>query len=295
MLLAAIRDSVERGFDEFFSWLPALIGALAILIIGYFVAKIVGKAVHRLLERAGFDRTLTQGQGGRWISKVTSGPSELVGRIAFWAIFIGAVSLAVTALGIDALTDFVAAIYAYLPHVVAALLIFIVASMIAAGIAALVARTMGDTPTGKVIATVAPGLVMAIAIFMILQELQIAEGIVTITYAALIGSLALAAALAFGLGGRDVAARMLESAYAKGQQSRDQVRRDFEIGRERGRQDVERAREKVSDVEGDSVSGPPSREPVGTPNATGSVAADETLVASPATSEFDETSTRRRR
>jgi Conserved TM helix len=270
MLLAAIRDSVERGFDEFFSWLPSLLGALVILVIGYFVAKIVGKAVHRLLLRAGFDRTLTEGQGGTWISKVTSSPSQLLGRIAFWALFLGAISLAVTALGIDALTDFVAAIYAYLPHVVAALLIFIVASMIAAGIAALVARTMGDTPTGKVIATVAPGLVMAIAVFMILQELQIAEGIVTITYAALIGSLALAAALAFGLGGREVAGRMLEAAYQKGQQSREQVRRDLEVGRERARADVDRARESI---EGDAVAGPPSREsthpPVATVNATG--------------------------
>jgi Conserved TM helix len=277
MLLAAIRDSVERGFDEFFSWLPALLGALAILVIGYFVAKILGKAVHRLLHRAGFDRTLTQGQGGTWISKVTSSPSQLLGRITFWALFLGAISLAVTALGIDALTDFIAAIYSYLPHVVAALLIFLVASMIAAGIAALVARTMGDTPTGKVIATVAPGLVMAIAVFMILQELQIAEGIVTITYAALVGSLALAAALAFGLGGREVAGRMLEAAYEKGQQSREQVRRDLQVGRERARADVERARDSI---EGDTVSGPPTRATerpaVGAMNATG-----ETTVVPP--------------
>ncbi len=280
MLLAAIGDSVERGFDEFFSWLPALLGALVILVIGYIVAKLVGKALNALLERAGFDRTISRGKTGTWVSKVTSSPSHLLGRLAFWAIFLGAVSLAVTALGIDALTDFVAAIYSYLPHVVAALLIFLAASVLAAGIAALVQRTMGDTPTGKVLSTVAPGLVMAIAVFMILQELQIAEGIVTITYAALIGSLALAAALAFGLGGRDVAARMLEAAYQKGQESRGQVRRDLEVGKERGRQDMDRAKAKAGEIEGDSVSGPPSREPAETRTyTTGSVTTGETLVA----------------
>jgi hypothetical protein len=261
MLLADIGDSVERGFTEFFAWLPQLIGAIVVLVIGYVVARLVAGAVRRLLQRSGFDSSMTRGQVGSWVRKVTSSPSSLLAQITFWAIFIGAISLAVTALGIDALTDFVAAVYGYLPHVIAALLIFLVATAIAGGIAALVARTMGDTPTGKVVGTVAPGIVMAIAVFMILQELQIAEGIVMITYAAIMGSLALAAALAFGLGGRDVAGRMLEAAYVKGQQSREQVRRDLQVGRERAREDVDRVRDRVGDdaAEGDDVPEPPSR------------------------------------
>ena len=102
---------------------------------------------------------------------------------------------------------------------------------------------MGDTPTGKVVGTVAPGIVMAIAVFMILQELQIAEGIVIITYAAIMGALALAAALAFGLGGREVAARMLEGAYQNGQESREQVKRDLQQGKENAKREVESMRD----------------------------------------------------
>jgi hypothetical protein len=75
---------------------------------------------------------------------------------------------------------------------------------------------------------------------MILNQLQIAEDIVTITYGALLGAAALAMALAFGLGGRDVAHRMLEDAYTKGQEQREQVRRDVEIGKDRGRQEAQR-------------------------------------------------------
>ena len=71
------------------------------------------------------------------------------------------------------------------------------------------------------IATVVPILIMAVAGFMILDQLQIAETIVTITYASLLGAVALGMALAFGLGGREVAARMLEGAYQAGQQNRD--------------------------------------------------------------------------
>jgi Mechanosensitive ion channel, conserved TM helix len=243
LLVAAIRDSVERGFDTFFDWLPQLIGALVILILGYIVARVVAGALSRLLGRAGLDRRLTTGQGGRYVSQVTDSPSRLLGRVAFWALFVGAISLAVTALGIPALTRFAGAIFAYVPNVIAALLIFLVAGAVATGVAALVGRTMGDTPTGKLLATVVPGLVMAIAIFMILNQLRIAPEIVTITYAALIGALALAAALAFGLGGREVAAQMLRGAYAKGQAQREQVRQDVQQGKERAREDVERARE----------------------------------------------------
>jgi Conserved TM helix len=274
MLFAAISDSVERGFDTFFEWLPNLIGALIVLIIGYIVAKVVAGVIGKLLQRGGVDRTLTQGQAGTWVSKLTSSPSYLLSRIAFWALFLGAISLAVSVLGIEALQDFVAAIYGYLPHVIAALLIFLVAGAVAAGIAALVARTMGDTPTGKVVGTVAPGVVMAIAVFMILQELQIAEGIVMITYAALIGALALAAALAFGLGGREVAARMLEGAYQKGQQSRGQVREDLQQGKERAQQDVQRAKDAAqsSGADGDDVSGPPRTTVVATPAPAADVA-----------------------
>jgi Conserved TM helix len=245
----------RNGFEGFFEFLPNLIGFLAVLIIGYFVAKIVAGLIFRLLERSDLDRSLTEGQGGRYVSKVTRSPSRLLGRLAFWALFLGVIALAVSVLGIAALTAFVGAILAYIPNVIAALLIFLVAGAIAAGVGGLVARTMGDTPTGKVLATVVPGLVMAIAIFMILNQLKIAPAIVTITYAALIGALALAAALAFGLGGRDVAARMLEGAYIKGQASREQVRRDLEQGKERAREDVVRAREAAEQrTEGDTVS-----------------------------------------
>ena len=236
-------DKLRNGFDEFFAFIPNLIAFLAILIIGYFVVKLIASALRRLLQRSGLDRSLTEGQGGQYVSRVTASPSAFLARVAFWVLFLGVIALAVSALGIAALTTFVGAILAYLPNVIAALLIFLVAGAIATAVAALVVRTMGDTPTGKVLATVVPGLVMAIAIFMILNQLRIAPEIVTITYAALIGALALAAALAFGLGGRDVAARMLEGAYVKGQESREQVRRDLEQGTERGREEARRVGE----------------------------------------------------
>jgi hypothetical protein len=255
-----IGNSIERGFTVFFAWLPALFGAIAILVIGYFVAKVVGKMVGRALHRAGFDRTLQTGAGGDFVQRVTSSPSRLLGTITFWAILLGTISLAVSVLGIEALTDFVAAIYGYLPNVVAALLIFLIAGAISAGVAALAQRTMGGTTLGKIVATAAPILVMTIATFMILDQLQIAENIVTITYAGLIGAIALGSALAFGLGGRDVARQLLEGAYAKGLEHKEEFRRDLDQGISRAKEEAASMKESVTaDSDGPRETGVPGR------------------------------------
>jgi mechanosensitive ion channel-like protein len=244
--LAAVKigDSVQQGLDNFFAFLPRLLGFLLILLIGYIVARVVKGVLTKALDRAGLDHALHTGSTGEYVNKVAPDvkPSRTIGTIAFWFIFLGAISIAVSQLGIAALTDFVASIAAYLPNVVAAILIFVIAGAVAAAVGGLVARTMGDTPTGKVVGSVVPVLVMAIATFMILNQLQIATEIVTITYAALIGGIFLAMALAFGLGGREVAAQMLGDAYDKGREQRGQVKDDMQTGKERAKDDGQRVK-----------------------------------------------------
>jgi len=240
-----ISQSIQRMLTEFFAFIPEFLAAIAILIIGYFIARVIGNVVARVLGRAGLDTTATSGQTGAWVQKVTSSPSRLVGKLAFWAVFLGVISLAVSVLGINALTEFVGAIFAYLPNVIAAVLIFLVAGAIAAGVATLATRFMGDTPTGKVVATVAPILVMTIATFMILEQLKIAHDIVVTTYTLLLGAVALGSALAFGLGGRDVAARMLEGAYQKGQQNKEQIKQDFARGKEQAQREAQQKKDEM--------------------------------------------------
>ena len=239
MVLASISSSVDRAFTVFFAWLPALVGAIVVLLIGYVIAKMVGKLVTRATRRAGLDRTLHNGPGGPMIEKVTPHPSRLLGTVAFWAIFLSAISLAASVLHIKALTAFVGAVWGYLPNVIAALAIFIVAGLIATAVAALASRVMGDTGLGRVVATGVPILVMTIATFMILNQLKIAPAIVTITYAAILGAIALGSALAFGLGGRDVAARMLEGAYSNVQQNKDEWKRDLDQGVSRAKDEAQ--------------------------------------------------------
>ena len=251
MLVASIGDSVQRGFTVFFAWVPALLGAIVVLLIGYLIAKAVGKLVYRATHRAGLDRAMHRGPGGNVIQKITSSPSRLLGTIAFWAIFLSAISLAASVLHIKALTAFVGAIWGYLPNVIAALAIFIVAGLIATAVSTLASRVMGDTGIGRVVATGVPILVMTIATFMILDQLQIAQNIVIITYAALLGAIALGSALAFGLGGRDVAARMLEGAYTNVQQNKDDWKRDLDQGMARAKDEARSAKDDWSSDDGE--------------------------------------------
>ncbi len=247
MVVFSIRDSIDHAFTVFFGWLPHVLGFLAVLLIGWIVARLLGRLAWKATHRAGLDRAVHNGTGGSALQRVVPAPSRLVGRIVFWAIMLGAISLAAAVLGVGALTAFVGAIWAYLPNVLAAVLIFLAASAIAAAVVALVSRTMGETALGKIVATAVPILVMTIATFMILEQLKIAHDIVVTTYTLLLGAIALGTALAFGLGGRDVAARMLEGAYAKGQENKEQYRRDLDTGMTRAQGEMEQKKDALRD------------------------------------------------
>jgi hypothetical protein len=248
VVVFSISDSIDQGFNVFFAWLPHVLGFIAILLIGWIIARVIGKLVAGVTHKAGLDRAVHNGTGGNFLKRVVPRPSHLVGRIVFWALFLGAISLAAAVLGVAALTAFVGAVWAYLPNVLAAVLIFLVASAIAGGVVTLVNRTMGDTPLGKIVATVVPVLVLTIATFMILEQLKIAHDIVVTTYTLVLGAIALASALAFGLGGRDVARQMLEGAYEKGQENKDQYRRDLDRGLTNARSQVD---DKRSSMDGE--------------------------------------------
>jgi hypothetical protein len=104
------------------------------------------------------------------------------------------------------------------------------------------------------VASIVPVLIMGIAVFMIVNQLKIATGIVTITYAVLPGSIGLGRALAFGLGGRETAAQLVSGAYQKGQQQQNQVKQD--MAKDRGQERTEQAKAKADEKLGTTSNGP---------------------------------------
>ena len=221
-----IGDSLQRGLDEFVAFLPRLVGFL--IILDRLADRPRGQGPGREGPPERRHRPRAQGgSAGPYVARAMpdARPSELIGAIAFWSLFLGAIAIAVSQLGISALDNSLESIAAYLPNVVVAILIFVLAGAIAAAVSGLISRTLGDTATGKIVATAAPVLIMGIATFMILDQLNIAPAIVEITYIALLGSVALGMAIAFGLGGREVAGRLFEDAYREGREQRDELHR----------------------------------------------------------------------
>lgn len=216
----------QNSYDSVVAFLPQLVGALVLLLIGYVVAKVIEWVVRKALSTAHFDAMLLKSPAGGMVQRVFESPTRFTSSLTFWLVFLGGVSLAISALEIEALNVFMGTIYGYLPHVVAAVVIFLVASAASAAAVTLINRVLGRSPLARTASTVAPSLIMSVAVFMILNELMIAPEIVVITYTALIGAVALGLALAFGLGGRDVAARLLEQAYEAGKSTTSQAKRE---------------------------------------------------------------------
>lgn len=230
-----IGDSFQNATDAIFDFLPHLLGFLLILLIGYVVARVVSGVVRKLLEKLGVDARLRESRASRHIDAALPGASlsNAIARIVFWFIFVFFLVIAIGALGIPAATTFMNDVLAYLPNVIVAILIFVVAALLSGAVAGAVARFMGDTPTGKIAGSVVPALIMVIAFFMILEQLEIAPEIVRIAFTAVMFALALGLALAFGLGGKDLAADLLRDARDKGRDAVDRAKQDARVGKER--------------------------------------------------------------
>lgn len=239
--------SLEGGLARIFDYLPEIITAILLLLVGYMIAKLLEKIVRRSLQRLRFDRAMNASPAGNYVSRVVESPARFAGSVTFWIVFLAFITFAVSALNLPLLNNIVQGIYAYIPNIVAAIIIFLVASAISAGAAGFSTRILGKTPTAKLIATVIPAVTMSIAVFMILNQLRIAPAIVTATYYAIIGSLALGLALAFGLGGRDVAAQILGQAYEAGKRNAGAARRDAKVAKQTVKERAAEVRDAASD------------------------------------------------
>jgi hypothetical protein len=236
-----IGESFNRAWEDLFGFLPNLLGFLVLIALGYVVARLAAAATFKVLEKTALDRRLRESEANVYVEKVMSGarPSRGITRIVFWLVFAFFLFSAVGALKIPALTRFMNDVLSYLPNLIVAIVIFVGAAVVAGAVSAGTSRLMGETATGRIAGSVLPALVMVVGMFMILEQLGIAQEIVRIAFAATMFALALGLALAFGLGGRDLAGRMLEDAYRQGREDRDEARREI-AARERAEQDMHR-------------------------------------------------------
>jgi small-conductance mechanosensitive channel len=204
-------DSLREGLDAFFAFVPQLIGAIVILIVGYVVAKILQAVVARVLKAVGFDGWMERGGIKQFFDRAQTRatPATVLGKLVFWFVFIIAVTMAADALGISQVSQVLAQLIAYIPSIIAAILILILAALLANFLSGIVRGATGS----DLLASIARYAIIVYAAFAALTELGIAVQLTAPTFLIVLGAVALAAAIAFGWGGRDVAKDIIERYY----------------------------------------------------------------------------------
>src|SRR5215210_2543863 len=206
-----IFQPLQDAIGLFLSYIPQLIGALIILIVGYIVAKVLQAVVGRVLQGVGFDRWMERGGIKQFFDRAETNqtPHSILGQLVFWFVFIIAITMAADALGIPQVSAVLAQLIAYIPQIIAAILILILAALLANFIRGIVRGATGS----DILASVAQYAILVYAVFAALTQLGIAVQLTANTFLIVLGAVALAAALAFGIGGREVAQDILEKAY----------------------------------------------------------------------------------
>jgi small-conductance mechanosensitive channel len=214
-----IFQPLQDAIGLFLSYIPQLIGALIILIVGYIVAKVLQAVVGRVLQGIGFDRWMERGGIKQFFDRAETNqtPASILGALVFWFVFIIAITMAADALGIPQVSVILAQLIAYIPNIIAAILILILAALLANFISGIVRGATGS----NVLASIAQYAIIVYAVFAALTQLGVAVQLTANTFLIVLGAVALAAALAFGIGGRELARDILEKAYNRSDEVAD--------------------------------------------------------------------------
>ena len=204
---------LQNALSTFLSYLPQLVGAIIILIIGYIVAKVLQAVVTRVLRGIGFENWMERGGIKQFFDRAQTRqtPTSIIGKLVFWFVFIIAITMAADALGIPQVSAVLGQLIAYIPSIIAAILILILAALLANFVSGIVRGATGS----DLLASVARYAIIVYAVFAAITELGIAVSLTAPTFLILLGAVALAVALAFGLGGRDLARDILQRAYKR--------------------------------------------------------------------------------
>jgi hypothetical protein len=225
----ALMSSLATAMALFFSAIPKIFGFIVILIVGWVVASLVEKAVAALLRTIKFNDLAKRSGLADFVNKMGTGTDSagVLGAVVKWFIRLIALVVAFDALGLPAVSDVLRQLLLWLPNVVVALVVLVIGGLLASALSNVVRGAAAKSALGNpdLLAKVASGLVWAFAIVVAVNQIGIATALVNTLFMAVVGAVALALGLAFGLGGRDTAAEIVRNWYAKGQQNQDKLSR----------------------------------------------------------------------
>ncbi|MFQ6333856.1 mechanosensitive ion channel family protein [Methylophilus sp. 3sh_L] len=212
-------SSLNQFWVELVHFVPKLLAAMVILFFGWLVAKAVRIGVKRILELTHFD-TFAQKSGLETFMrsanyKVTL--SGIISQVVYWLVILLFVITGANSLGLYEVAALLKELASYLPHIIVAILVVIFGTLFARFINRLVFAWLHSIKFDQalVISTSAEYCIQILAIFIALEQLGIGMQLIHSLFVIVFGAVFLALAIAFGLGGRDWAAKVIDQAQQK--------------------------------------------------------------------------------
>lgn len=215
----ALMTSLAAAMALLFQAVPKLIGFAVILIVGWLIAAVLAKAIMVLLRAVKFNELAQRGglEGFVHNMGMKMDSVALVGAVVRWFVRLIALVVAFDALGLPAVSEVLRQVLLWLPNVAVAVVILVIAGLAANALGKLVrgASAESDLRNADLLGKIATGLVMGFGIIVAISQLGIATMFVNALFVALVGAVALAAGLAFGLGARETAGQIVREWYGK--------------------------------------------------------------------------------
>lgn len=244
-----ISTGAVAAWTAALTFLPKFVLFIAIMVIGYFVAKWIGRLVNAALERVGFDKLVERGGIKKALSKTEYDASDLMCKLAFYMIFLFVLQLAFGVFGPNPVSDILTRVIAFLPTVFVSLLIVVVTAAIAKAVKDILTAILGGLSYGKALAGFASGAVIVTGIFAALSHLGIAPAIVNGLFYTLLAIVAGSAIVAIGGGGIQPMRQQWDKALGRIQEEAPRVRSELEHAPERAQETARQWRDQARAAE----------------------------------------------
>jgi hypothetical protein len=219
-----IESGLQSAWQHVATIVPKLLGFFLILLIGWFIAKALSKLTNSLLERVGFDNWVERGSLKQAFARNNTDASDLVAVLVFWTVFLITLQLAFGIWGPNPISDLLHGLIAYIPRIVVAVVILVIAAAVARVLTDVLRPMLGAVEGGDWIARAAGVAVLVIGVFAALDELQIAPAIVVGLFYALLAVIVGSLIVAFGGGGIPVAREYLQRWRVRGEAKAAEIR-----------------------------------------------------------------------
>jgi hypothetical protein len=196
-----LTAGVEQAWTNFMTFLPKFLVFLAILLVGWFVARLLARGCNALLERIGFDRLVERGGIKRTLERTRYDASDLLSKFLFYTVILFVLQFAFGVFGPNPISALLTQVIAYIPNIFVAAIIVVIAAAIAKGVKDILSATMAGLSYGRIVANVASAAILVVGIFAALDQLQIAPAIVNGLFYAGLAIIAGSAIIAIGGGG----------------------------------------------------------------------------------------------